>query len=326
MKRRQFITLLGGTAAAWPLAARAQQSAMPVIGFLHTGSAATRPHLVAAFRQGLAETGHVEGRNIGIEYRWADDQKDRLPALVADLLRRQVIVIAASGEPAVFAAKYATSTIPTVFIVGDDPAKVGLVASLARPGGNMTGVNLLTIELQAKRLAILHELIPSAAVTAHLVDPTFPLAEAMVAEIGNAARILGRQIVVLKTTSEGDIDAAFAAMEQARAGALLVGAGPFFNSQRHKIVALAARYSIPAIYEFRDSAVVGGLISYGTSLADAHRLIGVYAGRILKGEKPADLPVQQSVKVELVINMNAAKALGLEVPMSLLMRVDEVIE
>ena len=327
MKRRAFIKLLGGAAAAWPLAARAQQrEPMPVVGFLHTGSASTRANLVTAFHQGLQETGQVVGRHFEIEYRWGDDQRDRLPPLAADLVRRQVSVIAASGEPAVFAAKAATSTIPTVFLVGDNPAKMGLVASLARPGGNRTGVNIFSVELQAKRLGLLNELTPPTAVIAHLVDPNFPLAEAMVTEIGAAARVLGRQILVLKTSSESDIDAAFATISQVRAGAVLVGAGPFFNSRRNQIVTLAARLAIPAIYEFRDSAVAGGLVSYGTSLADAHRLLGVYTGRVLKGEKPADMPVVQPTKFEMVINLQTAKALGITIPPGVLAIADEVIE
>jgi putative ABC transport system substrate-binding protein len=325
VKRREFITLLGG-AAARPMVARAQQGALPVIGFLHTGSAATRSHLVAAFNNGLAETGHASGRNVEIVYRWGEDQRERLPALVADLVRRQVSVIAVSGEPAVFAVKAAGSTIPTVFIVGDDPSKVGLVTSLARPGGSMTGVNLLSIELQAKRLGILHELIPPPVVIGHLMDPNFPLAEGVVTEVNAAARTLGRHILVLKTSDPGEIDTAFEALVQARAGALLVGAGPFFNSRRSQIVALAERSAIPAIYEFRDAAIAGGLISYGTSLTDAHRLLGVYSGRILRGERAADLPVQQSVKVEMVINLKTAKALGLSFPITLLGRADDVIE
>jgi putative tryptophan/tyrosine transport system substrate-binding protein len=324
-KRRAFIAVLGGAAAPWPLAARAQQGALPVVGFLHTGSAPTRVHLVAAFHQGLAEAGQLVGRHVQIEYRWADDHADRLPALAADLVRRRATVIAAIAEPAVFAAKAATSTIPTVFVVGDDPTRLGLVASLSRPGGNMTGVNLFTIELPAKRLGLLHELVPPASVVAHLVDPNFPLAETMVAEVDAAARILGRQVLVLKAGSESDIDAAFAAMSQARAGGFLC-AGPFFNSRRNQIVALAAKLSIPAIYEWRESAAAGGLISYGTSLADGHRLAGVHTGRILKGERPADMPVVQPTKFEMVINLITAKALGLTVPDKLLALADEVIE
>jgi putative ABC transport system substrate-binding protein len=326
MKRREFITLLGG-AAAWPLAARAQQPAMPVVGFLHGGSAGTRTHFIAAFHQGLKETGHIEGQHIEIDYRWADDQSDRLAALAVDLVRRQVSVITAcGGERDVFAAKAATSKIPIVFIVGGDPVKAGFVASLGRPGGNLTGVNMFSVELQAKRLGILHELIPPTMVIANLVDPNFPPTEAAVAEMEAAARILGRQILVLRTSSESDIDAAFATILQVRAGALLVGPGPFFNTRRNQIVALAARHAIPAIYEFRDAAAIGGLVSYGTSLVDAYRLVGVYTGRILKGEKPADLPVVQPTKFELVINLKTAKALGLEVPPSLLAIADEVIE
>jgi putative ABC transport system substrate-binding protein len=325
LKRREFITLLGG-AAAWPLATWAQQPTPPIVGFLHTGSAATRPHLVSAFRDGLEETGYVEGRNVAVEYRWADDQKDRLPALVADLVARQVTVIAASGEPAVFAARTAASKIPVIFLLGDDPAKLGLVASLARPGGNMTGVNLLSIELQVKRLGVLNELITEGPTFAHFIDPSFPLAEAMKAEVEAAAKALRREIRVLKTTSKSDIDAAFATIVQEPVGGLLVGAGPFFNSNRHQIIALAAQTKTPAIYEFRDSAVAGGLMSYGTSLANAHRILGLYAGRILRGDKPSEMPVQQSVKVEMVINLKTANSLGLTFPITLLGRADEVIE
>ncbi|MBT1515773.1 ABC transporter substrate-binding protein [Bradyrhizobium sp. SRL28] len=326
MKRREFITLLGG-AVAWPLAARAQQPAMPVVGFLHGGSAGMRAHFIAAFHQGLKETGHIEGQHIEIDYRWADDQSNLLPALAVDLARRQVSVITTcGGERDVFAAKAATSKIPIVFIVGSDPVKAGFVASLGRPGGNLTGVNMFSVEMQAKRLGILHELIPPTMVIANLVDPNFPPTEAAVAEVETAARIFGRQLLVLKTSSESDIDAAFATIMQVRAGALLVGPGPFFNTRRNQIVALAARHAIPAIYEFRDAAKAGGLVSYGTSLVDAYRLVGVYTGRILKGEKPADLPVVQPTKFELVINLKTAKALGLEVPPSLLAIADEVIE
>jgi putative tryptophan/tyrosine transport system substrate-binding protein len=326
MKRRQFIGLLGG-AAAWPLAARAQPAVLPLVGFLHGGSAGPRTHLVAAFRRGLEETGNFEGRHIGIEYRWADDQIDRLPALALELVQRPVTVIAAvGGEPSAFAAKAATSAIPIVFVVGGDPAKIGLVSSLARPGGNITGVNMFTVELQAKRLGVLHELVAPAVTIAHLVDPNFPPGASMAAEVEVAARMLDRQILLLKTSTENDIDAAFATMRQLRAGALLVGAGPFFNSRRQQIVTLAAHDAIPAIYEFRDSAVAGGLISYGTNLADAFRLVGVYTGRILKGEKPADMPVLQPTKFEMVINLTTAKALNLPIPDKMLAIADEVIE
>jgi putative ABC transport system substrate-binding protein len=327
VKRREFITLLSSAAAAWPLRARAQKRALPVVGFLHGGSAGTRAALVAAFREGLRETGFVEGQNVVIEYSWADDQNGRLPALAADLVREQVAVIAAvGGEPSAFAAKAATSSIPIVFIAGSDPVTAGLVASMARPGGNITGVNMFTIELQAKRLGLLNELIPPAAVIAHFVDPNFPPSDSIANEVERAARATGRQMIVLKTSSEHDIDAAFATILQMQAGALLVGAGPFFNSRRNQIVALAARHAIPAIYEFRDSALAGGLMSYGTSLADAYRQSGVYTGRILKGEKPAEIPVLQPTKFELVINLKTARTLGLTIPPGVLAIADEVIE
>jgi len=323
MRRREFISLLGG-ATAWPVAAPAQQ-AMPVIGFLHNASSESRRDLLASFLKGLAEIGYIEGRNVAIEYRWAEDQYDRLPSMAAELVRRQATVIAVFTEPAVFAAKAATSTIPTVFLVGDNPAKLGLVASLARPGGNMTGVNIFSAELQAKRVGLLHELIPPDAVIVHLVDPTFPLAEAMVTEVGAAARVLGRQVIVLKVGSESDIDATFATISQAHAGGLF-DAGPFFYSRRNQIVALAAKFAIPAIYEWREFPLAGGLMSYGTSLADTYRQVGVYTGRVLKGEKPADLPVVQPTRFELVINLKTAKTLDLTIPDKLLALADEVIE
>jgi putative ABC transport system substrate-binding protein len=326
LRRREFVTLLGG-AAAWPIAARAQHAATPVGGVLLGGAAATRTHLLAAFREGLEKTGYVENRNVAIEYRWADDHNDRLPALAVELVRRQVTVIATvGGEPSTFAAKAATSSIPIVFLAGDDPVKAGLVTSLSRPGGNITGVNMFTIELQAKRLGLLHELISPDLVIAHFVDPNFPPAETMTAEVEKAARALKRQVLLLRTSSESDIDAAFATSVQARAGAILVGAAPFFNSRRNQIVALAARHAIPAMYEFRDSAMAGGLVSYGTDLRDAYRQAGVNTGRILKGEKPADLPVQQPTRFELVINLKTAKALGLTIPPGVLAIADEVIE
>jgi ABC-type uncharacterized transport system substrate-binding protein len=298
-----------------------------VVGFLHGGSPGTRAPLVAAFREGLGEKGFVEGKNVAIEYRWADDQNGRLPALATDLVRNQAAVIAAvGGEPSAFAAKAATSRIPIVFIAGSDPVTAGLVGSMARPGGNITGVNMFTIELQAKRLGLLHELVPPPSIIAQFLDPDFPPSDSIANEVERAARALGRQLVVLKTSSEHDIDAAFATMLQIQARGLLVGARPFFNSRRNQIVALTARHAIPAIYEFRDSAQAGGLMSYGTSLVDAYRQSGIYCGRILKGEKPAEIPVLQPTKFELVINLKTAKALGLEVPPTLLARADEVIE
>jgi putative ABC transport system substrate-binding protein len=324
-KRREFITLLGG-AAAWPLAARAQQ-AMPVVGFLGTASPRPFAHLVAGFRRGLQETGFVEDRSVVIEYRWAEGQYDRVPALAADLVRRQVaVIVTVGGETSAAAAKAVTETIPIVFNVGSDPVKIGLVVSLARPGGNATGVNIFTIELVEKRLGLLLDLIPTASSIAILVNPDFVPAAANASEAEAAARAVGKQVVIYNARSEIEIGTAFAIMAQARPGALLVGADPFFNSRRGLIVALAARHAIPAIYEWREFAEAGGLISYGTSLVEAYRQQGIYAGRILKGEKPADLPVVQLSKFELVINLNTAKALGLAIPPGVLALADEVIE
>jgi putative tryptophan/tyrosine transport system substrate-binding protein len=327
MNRRKIISLLGGAAAAWPLAARAQQSAMPVVGFLGTASPRPFAHLVAGFRRGLQETGFVEDRSVVIEYRWAEGQYDRVPALVADLVRRQVaVIVTVGGETSAAAAKAATETIPIVFNVGSDPVKIGLVASLARPGGNATGVNIFTIELVEKRLGLLLDLIPTASSIAILVNPDFVPAAANASEAEAAARAVGKQVVIYNARSEIEIGTAFAIMAQARPGALLVGADPFFNSRRGLIVALAGRHAIPAIYEWREFAEAGGLISYGTSLVEAYRQQGIYAGRILKGEKPVDLPVVQLSKFELVINLNTAKALGLAIPPGVLALADEVIE
>ena len=327
MRRREFITLVGA-AAAWPLAARAQQPAMPVIGVLSGGSS---PDPSAArwraFHHGLSENGYVEGRNVAIEYRWPEGQYDRLPALVADLVRRRVTVLTAlGGVQTPLAAKAATGTIPIVFAIGSDPVKFGLVASLNRPGGNVTGVSFFTIELEAKRLGVLHELVPKATAIAVLVNRTNANAENQLRELSEAARTLGLQLHALNASSERDFDAAFAAVAQMRAGALLVAADPFFFIRREKIVSLAMAQGVPAIYEWREFAEAGGLVSYGTNLTDAFRQAGVYTGRILKGEKPADLPVMRSTKFELVINLKTAKALGLEIPSSVLARADEVIE
>ena len=326
MKRRAFITLLGGAAAAWPLAARAQQP-MPVIGYLNGTSPAPSAQFVAAFRQGLNETGYAEGRNVTIEYRWAEGRYDRMTEMAGDLVRRQVAVIVASGGAAAIAsAKQATATIPILFVTGSDPVQTDLVASLNRPGGNVTGVHFFTVELESKRLGLLRDLVPNAATIAVLLNPTYPNAAFHLQEVENAARRAGQQIQILSASTEAEIDVAFARLPQLRAGALLVGADPFFNSRRDQIVALAARYAIAAIYEQRTFAQAGGLASYGTSQTDAYRQVGIYTGRVLKGEKPADLPVVQSTKFEFVINLKTAKALGLEVPPGLSSMADEIIE
>jgi putative ABC transport system substrate-binding protein len=324
VKRRAFIILLSG-AAAWPLAARAQQLFMPAVGFLRSTTSADSGHLGTAFRQGLRTAGLVEGQDCAIEYRWAENQLDRLPALVADLLRRPVAVIV-GNTPAALAAKAATATVPIVFAGGGDPVKEGLVATLNRPGGNVTGVNFITAELGAKQLGLLHELRPRAVRIAVLVDPKFPTTEQFVSEVRAAASALGKQIEVLHVSSEREIETAFATLVQRRADALLPGGGGLLLSRREQIVALAARHRIPAIYNLREYVPAGGLMSYGPSLTDAYRQAGIYAGRILKGEKPADLPVMQPTKFELVINLKTAKALGLEVPDKLLALADEVIE
>jgi putative ABC transport system substrate-binding protein len=323
VRRREFITLLGGT-AAWPLAARAQQPAMPVVGFLRT-TLTDVPHLVTAFRQGLKEAGFVEGQNITVEYRSAEGRVDRLPAQVADLVRRPVAVIV-GDTAAALVAKAATTTIPIVFAGGSDPVRDGLVANLNRPGGNVTGVSFISGELGAKQLGLLRELRPGAARIAVLVDPEWPLTEGFVSDLRAAASAVGQQIEVLSASSEGEIETAFTTLVQRRAGALHVGVGAFLFSQRERIVALAARHRFPAIYAARDFVAAGGLMSYGASIPDAFRQAGIYAGRILKGEKPADLPVMLPTKFELVINAQTARILGLEIPPMLLARADEVIE
>jgi putative ABC transport system substrate-binding protein len=326
--RRELIAGICRAAAAWPLAARAQQPAMPVIGYLGSESLDGFAGRLRAFRQGLSETGYVEGNNVAIEYRWAENQSDRFPALLEDLVRRKVTVIAAvTGTPPALAAKAATTTIPIVFVTAGDPVVLGLVASLNRPGGNLTGVATLTVELGAKQLEVLRELVPTATIIALLVNPTNPTnAERLSRDLQAAAPALGLQVHVLHASTERDFDAVFASLPRLRADALVIGSDPFFNSRNQQLVALALRYAMPTMYPFREYAMAGGLISYGNSFADAHRQVGVYTGRILKGAKPADLPVQQATKVELIVNLKTAKALGLTVPLTLLGRADEVIE
>jgi len=326
LKRREFITLLGSAAALWPLTARAQQ-AVPVVGVL----SAEWPNLFSdrlrAFHDGLRETGYVEGRNLAIEYRWAEGRNDRLPALAAELVRRQVTVLVATSTPAVLAARIATTTIPIVFFVAADPVKLGLVNSLSRPEGNLTGVITLNVEVAAKRLQLLHELVPTATIVALLVNPSnTALAETITKELEAAARTLGVQLHVLHASSERELDTAFATLVQLRAGALVIGADALFNSRSEQLAELTIRHRVPAIYQFREFVSAGGLMAYGSTVLDTYRPLGVYTGRILKGEKPAELPVQQATKVELVINMKTAKALGLTVPLPLIGRVDEVIE
>jgi putative ABC transport system substrate-binding protein len=326
MRRRKFIALLGG-ATTWPILARAQQPAMPVIGCLNSAAAAPIAHLLAAFRLGLGETGYIEGQNLAIEYRLAEGQYDRLPALAADLVNRQVSVIAVGGGTvSALAAKAATATIPIVFISDSDPVKIGLVAGISRPGGNATGIHQLTAGLEAKRIGLLHELVPSATTIAVLVNPNYTDAEAQINEVHGAARTLGLQLPILKASSESDFDPAFATVIEQRAGALLIASDPFLFSQRNQLVALAARYAVPAMYQFRECAAAGGLMSYGTRITDSYRQVGVYTGRILKGAKPADLPVVQSTKFEFVINLRTAKSLGITISSTLLVQADEVIE
>jgi putative tryptophan/tyrosine transport system substrate-binding protein len=327
LKRRKFISLLGGAAAAWPLAARAQQAKMPVIGYLHSGSAGPYAHLVAAFHQGLKETGTVEGKNVAIEYRWAEGRYDRLSALVADLVGRHVaLLVAQGGDPPVLAAKSATATIPIVFTLSSDPVKLGLVASVNRPGGNVTGWWGYTSLLGTKRLELMQQLLPANTSITVLINPDNPNVDIDTPELQDAARTLGQSISFVKARSEAEIDAVFATLGERRAAALLVNTDPFFLARRAQFVSLAARHRVPAIYAQREFVTVGGLISYGASLADGYRQVGIYAGRILKGERAADLPVVQPTKFEMVINLKTAKALGLELPATVLARADEVIE
>jgi putative tryptophan/tyrosine transport system substrate-binding protein len=325
VKRREFITFLGG-AAAWPVVARAQQPTMPVVGFLSSSAPVDRAPYLTAFRQGLREPGYVEGQNVAIEYRWAQDQADRLPGLAADLVRGQVTVIAAHDTPSSIVAKVATTTIPIVFAIGGDPVKLGLVASLNRPGGNVTGVTFVIAELGAKQLGLLHQLQPAAVRVGVLVDPNTASTQPFVQDVQAAALSIGKQIEVLEAPTGRDIDMAFASLAQKPIDALLVGPSPLLNNRRIQLATLAAYHRVPAIYPLRAFAEAGGLMSYGTSITDAYRQAGVYTGRILKGEKPADLPVMQSIKFEFVVNLNTARAFGLTLPPGLLAIADEVIE
>jgi putative tryptophan/tyrosine transport system substrate-binding protein len=325
MRRRDFITGIAGSAAAWPLAARAQQPAMPVVGYLHAGSPGPNAPYVAVIRQSLAEAGYVEGRNVATEYRWAEGQYDQLPAMAAELVRRQVAVILATPIPAALAAKAATATIPILFSVAGDPVKLGLVAGLARPGGNATGVNFFQAELGAKQLGLLRELVPTATRIGLLVNPTNANVEGVTKDV-TAASTSGLQIDVVRASDTREIESAFATLVRNKADALVVAPDPFFYSRQVQLATLAARHALPAIYNVREYPQIGGLMSYGTSLTEVYRQLGDYTGRILKGAKPADLPVVQSIKFEFVINLPTARALGLEIPPSLLARADEVIE
>ena len=324
MKRREFITLVGGVAAAWPIVVHAQQPALPVVGFFNLST--VRPFMEAALRQGLSETGYIEGQNVTIEFHWANGHVDQLAALAADLVRRRVSVVVATGTPAALAAKDATATIPVVFETAGDPVKLGLVASLNRPGRNITGVTQLSSELVAKRLGLLHDLVPAAKVIGFLVNPIDPRAETQTGEMQEAAQTVGLQIHVLNAGNDAEIDRAFAKLPELGLGALVVGTGDLFSRQAERLAALVARQGVPAIYQYREYAAAGGLISYGASLTDSYRQVGIHTGRVLKGEKPADLPVIRATKFELVINLKTAKNLGLSIPPGMLAIADEVIE
>ena len=327
MRRREFLRVISGGVAAWPLAAQSQQPSTPVVGLLAAPAAASYGYIIDAVRRGLKETGYIEGKNVAIEYRWADGQYQRLPSMAAELVSLGVaVIITVGGIPPALAAKAATSMIPIVFSVADDPVKLGLVSSLAKPNGNATGISFLTVELDWKRLELIREVVPKAAVIALLLNPKNPQNAGQVPDLKAAALGLGFQLIVLNASSDGEIDSACAAAVEQRAGALIVGADSFFFSRRDQIVALVARYALPTIFRYREEAAIGGLMSYGTDLADAYRLQGNYVGRVLKGDKPADLPVQQSTKVQLILNLKTAKSLSLAFPLALLGRADEVIE
>ena len=326
MRRRKFIALIGG-AGAWPLAARGQQSAVPVVGFMSSRSPEDSAHLVAAFRRGLAEGGFVEGQNVATEFRWANGDYDRLPAMAADLVNQQVaVIVAAGGEPAALAAKAATKTIPIVVGLGADPEKLGLVASLNRPGGNVTGVTLMTALMEPKRLGLLRDLVPGAALIGVILNPAFPAAARQLQEIEETARAIDQKIVVAKASTDEELEAAFSLLVREQVNALLVAASPYFDTRRERIIDFAAEQRLPAIYQFREYAVSGGLLSYGVSISDGYRQYGDYAAKILKGAKPADLPFLQPTKFELIINMKTAKALGMKISANLLSLADEVIE
>jgi putative ABC transport system substrate-binding protein len=327
MRRREFITVVGGAAATWSFAGLAQQPAMPVVGFINAASPEPYARMFSAFLIGLNETGYVENQNVKIEYRWAQGEIDRLPALVTDLVRREVAVIAAMGTPAALAAKAATTTIPIVFEMGNDPVQLGLVVSFSRPGGNVTGIAQMATEVAPKRLELLHEMIPKARTIALLVDPTDSVIfENTTRGVQAAARTLGLEVHALNVSSDGDLEVVFPKLIELRAGGLVISGGQFFNSRSKQLAAKALQYAVPTIFPYVDFAAAGGLMSYGTSITDAYRLAGIYTGRVLKGERPADLPVQQAIKVELIINLKTAKALGITVPMSLIGRADEIIE